>query len=179
MSDNTIDDFSPISAALLAHLKTAIPQMATVAAYEPYKPGQEGVIDSPALLLEVINVEPGGRVSGGRFPVIFNFAVHCILSTKTPEVSVQAVNLALRVEQVIDNNRWGFGESMEIPKSIEAFPGVFKPDDKGFESWVVTWKQVAHLGTGNTLPDFLPTQVLMGEYPNTGADHEGDYQGEP
>lgn len=179
MSDNTVEDFSPISAAILEAIKTAIPQLVTVQFYEPYQPGKPGLIDSPAVLLEVTNIEPGGRVSGGRLSVTFHFGLHCILGTQTPEVNVQVVNLALQVERLVQDNRWALGGAMESPKRIEAFPGVFKPDDKGFESWVVTWSQVAHLGEGNTLPDFLPTQVLIGEYPNTGAGHEGDYQSEP
>ena len=52
---------------------------------------------------------------------------------------------------------------------------MFKPDEKGFESWVVTWKQTYHLGDVALPPDYLPTDVYMGEAPAVGHGHEDDY----
>ncbi|MNL69168.1 hypothetical protein D3C87_1939920 [compost metagenome] len=54
---------------------------------------------------------------------------------------------------------------------------MFTPGEKGFESWLVSWKQTAHLGEAWELPvDGPAVEVFLGESPHIGKDHEGNYQ---
>ena len=159
--------------AMVEHFKAQMPWLNTVDAYKPQALGVSVV--SPAVLLEVVAMRPGRRVSNGKTPVELELAAHCILSVTTQRVEIEVCNFAALAVQFIDKNRWGLGEEVEAPTEVDAYPGMFKPDEKGFESWVVTWKQTYHLGDVALPPDYLPTDVYMGEAPAVGHGHEDDY----
>lgn len=158
---------------MAAEFKKQMPWLNTV---DTYKPQEVGVsVTSPAVLLEVVAMKPGRRVSNDKTPVELELAAHCILSVTTERVELEACNFAALAVQFIDKNRWGLGREIELPFGVDAYPGMFKPDAKGFESWIVTWKQVYHLGDVALPPHYLPSEVYMGEAPAVGLDHEDQY----
>lgn len=173
MKTNVDDGLTAGHDAMEAAFLEAMPWLKTVDAYKPLQGGQ--AVTSPAVLIEAVEMQPGRKASNGKTPVEVEFAAHCILSVTTSRVELAIRNFAALVIQFVDGNRWGLGEEVERPTELSAYPGMFKPDEKGFESWVVNWKQVFHLGEPETLPDYLPTDVFIGEYPNVGPGHEDDY----
>lgn len=140
-------------------------RLATVAEYDPVD-AHSKTIKTPAVLLELVEIRPAGRVTGGRTPAELAWSAHCVLSAATTNVQREVRNFAAQVMQLVDGNRWGLGEAVTRAEELEAFPGAFKPGDKGFESWIVNWKQTAHLGASWELPDDpVPGEVVIGPAP--------------
>lgn len=168
------DDFSVIHAAINAAFTATLPQQFTVSDYVPEQATGTALITTPALLIEAVSIKPGQKRSGGRLAISVEFAAHCILSMKTHNVELEVKNVAARVLQVVDKNRWGLAHA-EQPSELSAYAGMFS-EKLGFDSWVVSWQQEFHLGDVVLGDDWLPEQVFIGEAPNIGADHKDDYQ---
>lgn len=166
-------DFSQLHSAIIDEFKQKMPMLKTVSAYDPLS--REG-IKTPALLVELLEMKPARSLGDSRMSVNVDFCCHCCLSIKTEQVEIEIRNFAAKVLQVVNGNRWGLHEAVERPSDLSAFPGVFKPDAKGFESWVVAWEQVIHLGEVWQDVDFLPQEVFLGLAPDIGAAHQDKYE---
>jgi hypothetical protein len=171
MSENaegaqTIEDVGLLHDQIAAALRERFgASLKTVDEYDPVN-AQEGGIKTPAVLLELVEIRPAGRVTGGRTPVELAWSAHCVLSVTTDNVQREVRNFATQVLCLFDGNRFGLGKAVERAAELEAFPGMFKPGDKGFESWIVNWKQKAHLGDLWQLPDDpVPGEVIIGPAP--------------
>jgi len=151
-------------------------RLATVAEYDPVD-AHSKTIRTPAVLLELVEIRPAGRATGGRTAVELAWSAHCVLSAATANVQREVRNFAAQVLRLVAGNRWDLGESVGRPDDLEAFPGAFKPGDKGFESWIVNWKQTAHLGEVWELPvDGPAVDVFVGEFPYVGTEHQDRYR---
>lgn len=178
MSENAeasgLQDLGVLHDAIAAAVRARFgPRLVTVGEYNPVD-GDSKTVKTPALLLELVEIRPGGRTSGGRTPLELAWSAHCVLSSATDDVQRQVRNFAAEVLRLVDGNRWEQGEAVERATELEAFPGMFKPGDKGFESWVVNWKQTAHLGELWQLPVDVAGEVYVAEFPNIGQG--GDYE---
>lgn len=169
------DDLTQVHKAQVEFIKSALPFLRQVCAYEPAMQHGKNMIESPAVLIEVVQIKPGHKISGGRFSVTIEFAAHCILSMKTEKIQLELSNFAVRMLQIINDNRWGLRYS-KLPTDLAAFPGMFS-EELGFDSWVASWEQEFHLGEMNEGVDWLPSDLFIGEAPNIGADHKDDYTG--
>ena len=150
-------------------------RLTTVGMYNPVDPDSQS-IKTPAVLLELAEIRPNGRTTGGRTPMELVWTAHCALSAQTENVQLEVRNFAAQLVRLIDGARWGL-DYVERAGDLEAFPGLFTPGEKGFESWLVSWKQTVHLGEIWELPvDGPAVEVFLGESPNTGQDHEGNYR---
>ncbi|OCH08090.1 hypothetical protein A6E09_17225 [Aliivibrio fischeri] len=195
-----LNDFTELHEAIEAELKARIPQLDTVALYDPTSiaPGQAFSINTPAVLIEMTEAKPGRALTGGRIPFNCEFALHCILSSKTSDLPLAVRNLGAMVSLVVGYTKedssgdpseqmmisarqnWGLGskgvESISVD-SIAMYPGSFKPgkggNEKaiGFDSMIVTFEQQIHLG--NLLlnpPDFIAQSVEIKGTDNIGVD---------
>lgn len=176
MQDNTITNFTALHDAMVQTLKDRLP-LNTCEAYHPAEneEGHHTRVKSPAILVELAECKPGKPVSGGRLAFDCEFVFHCVLSTKTDRVEIEIRNFAAAAALVLKNNRFGLAKSVKAPTDINLYPGVFKPGDKGFESWVVVTNQTVYLGEHSEAYDYLPTELLLGFAPNIGPGHESDY----
>lgn len=166
-------DFETLHDAIVAQIKAKMPMLKTVKSYDPT---ERDAIKTPALLLELVEMKPGRKVGDGRLPITAEFAAHCLLSVKTERVDVEIRNFAAKMLQVVNGSKWGLADSVERPEALGAFPGMFKPDDKGFESWIVVWEQTLHLGDIWENADFLPNDVYVGEAPEIGLANQDKYE---
>jgi len=180
MSENvedgqTIEDVGLLHKQIVAALRARFgARLKTVGEYDPVN-AQSGGIKTPAVLLELVEIRPAGRVTGGRTPVELAWSAHCVLSSATDNVQREVRNFATQVLCLFDGNSFGLGSAVTRAGELEAFPGMFKQGDKGFESWIVNWKQTAHLGKAWELPvDGPADEVFVGEFPNIGLG--GDYR---
>ena len=140
-------------------------RLKTVAEYDPVD-SESNTIKTPAVLLELGEMRPGGRVTGSRTPVELAWSAHCVLSAATVNVQREVRNFAAKVMTVVDGERWELGDAVTRAEELSAFPGMFKPGEHGFESWIVNWKQTAHLGDSWELPeDSVPGEVKIGPAP--------------
>lgn len=156
MSDNTTQQVLENLDALHTNMVSAIRErfgklIKTVGEYDPTDPQSE-TIKTPAILIELTEFRPAGRTSGGRHAVELSWAAHCILSAATDDIQRQVRNFGLQALCLIDGQRWGLPDAVERASELEGYPGLFKPGDKGFESWIVNWKQTVHMGEGWQLP---------------------------
>lgn len=128
--------------AILATLSGAMPELTTVAAYAP---GEQ--IDTPAVLLELEVIEEDVAEDDGtdRVPLRCTWTLHCILSTRTPNVHREIRSMAAHVLGLIRRQRWG-GLPVRPPEQIEGGPGGISEGPHGFEAWYVTWEQMLYLG---------------------------------
>ncbi len=172
--EQTSDEIEQVHTAIKQAIIKAIPVLNTVELYDPLKHNR---IVTPAALIENVEMDviKGEVISGGRLPITLQFAVHCCLSTITEGVELEIRKFAAKMLKVVNKNRWGLS-NVKDPTELAAFPGMFKPDNKGYESWVVTWKQTIHLGDVWEGKDFLPQEVYLSAAPNIGKAHKDDYQ---
>ena len=166
-------DFEVVHKAIVSKIKAAMPVLKTVNSYDPT---DRDVIVTPALLIELVEIKPGKKIGDGRLPITAEFAAHCCLSVKTDNVDIEIRNFAAKTLQVVNGNRWGLPKAVERPAALGAFPGMFKPDDKGFESWVVVWEQDVHLGEIWQDADFLPQDAYLSAAPNVGLANQDKYE---
>lgn len=171
--ENEQVDFTQLHESIIKTIKAAMPMLKTVKSYDP---SERDALVTPALLLELVEMKPGKKRGDGRLPITAEFAAHCCLSVKTDQVDIEIRNFAAKMLQVVNGSRWGLNDAVERPDELGAFPGMFKPDDKGFESWVVVWEQNIHLGDVWQDADFLPIEVYVGETPNLGTSAQGKYE---
>jgi len=180
MSDNptSLTDFTPLHEAMITALKAKMGYIKTVEAYDPTTEsdgGQHSLVKTPAVLIELAELRPGKPLGDGRQAFSCEFIFHCILSTATKNVELEIRNYAAAVARVVYKNRWGFPNAAELPDDIGAYPGVFKPGDKGFESWVVSFRQNVFLGDVDVNQESIPTDVFYSMTPDIGAAHKDDY----
>lgn len=176
--DESLDriDLEKLHDGILAAIRNRFgARLKTVCAYDPVDPDFSD-IKTPAVLLELAEMSPGGRTSGGRSAVALGFTAHCMLSAKTEDVQIQVRNFAAQILRLVDGNHWELADMVERPSGLEAFPGMFTPGEKGFESWVVNWKQTVHLGDSWELPDDGPPRgVFASMVPLIGLAHKHQY----
>ncbi|WP_018692282.1 hypothetical protein [Algicola sagamiensis] len=70
-----------------------------------------------------------------------------------------------------------FGQPTEPPSHIQAFEDAFDPHMDAFVCWRVEWQQVVQVGVDMFVENGTPPEhIYFSESPNTGTDHEDDYQ---
>ncbi|MHA6195536.1 hypothetical protein ACX3YG_14320 [Pseudomonas wadenswilerensis] len=178
MSENaeSLEDLGPLHDSIMTAIRERFgARLKNVAEYDPIA-SQGQTIVTPAVLLELVEIRPAGGVTGGRTPLELNMSAHCVLSAATDNVQREIRNFAAQLLCLVDGNRWGLGSAVTRAGELEAFPGMFTPGEKGFESWVVNWKQTVHLGSVWSLPpETLPQTVWLGQAPNIGPGNESSY----
>ncbi|NYZ70407.1 hypothetical protein H0A36_30815, partial [Endozoicomonas sp. SM1973] len=132
----TLNNLTQYHQAVIEGITAALPNLATVAAYNPT---EEQQLKTPAVLLELTQMEPAEAISGGRISVNLSMAAHVFLAknNKVDDIQLSIRNLAAYVLQAVHRNNWGLGGAVGNPKTVEAFPGSFNPDCDGYESWLV------------------------------------------
>lgn len=153
-----VTTFTAFHDAMAEELKARIPVLATVDAYEE-SPSEQ--METPAVLVGVEEMEAGRKVSGGRIAMNLYISAYCLLSTKTPRAALEILNMAASAASVVNGNRWGMGECVELPKAVTALPGVFERGGKGLHCWVVSWQQTIHLGEKWTTPEGTPHPIYL------------------
>ena len=150
----------------------------TVAAYDPFPDveGQERVpLVTPALLLELVDIQPGDDDGTGRTPLRLSWGAHCILSFRTAQMQIELREYAADVLAHVRYNRWGYPEAVREPENVSARPGEFRPEQAGFDSWLVSWEQLVLVGPDIWAGGIAPTEVWFGIAPQIGAAHVNDY----
>ncbi|MDE1465925.1 hypothetical protein [Spartinivicinus poritis] len=156
----TLNNLTQYHQAVIEGIKAALPNLATVAAYNP---AEEQKLNTPAVLLELTQMEPAEAISGGRIAVNLAMAAHVFLAKNDVEdIQLSIRNLAAWVLQAVHRNNWGLGGAVGNPKTVEAFPGSFNPDCDGYESWLVSWEQTIYLGAEDQPPEWLPGEIVLG-----------------
>lgn len=134
----------------------------------------EQVFSGPTILVEFSDFDRPVKTSGKK-SVELRMHIHCILSAANDNVSLEVANFAAFVSTLIDSNTWGL-DYVKPPTEISGQPGKFDTGTKGFDSWIVSFKQVVGIGDGWEPDNFVPDQVLWGLAPDVGLGNEDNYK---
>lgn len=141
-------------------IKAALPMVKTVDAYDVTR---KGTIKTPAVLLEALEMKPGRRVTGRRTPAHGGVLRPLCPVGENRQRGVGGAQLRRPPDARDRRQHLGVRRVRRTPDRLtSAFPGVFNPDEKGFESWVIGWEQTLHLGEVWEEADFLPHDVVIG-----------------
>jgi hypothetical protein len=144
-------NLSDVHQAVIDALKDRFPKV-TIASYDP----SENLASlTPACLLNIEELPKAPDVGDGRYPVLAQFAIHCVLGREVENLQMELQEFAVAVSQfVYEKGIWKTGSVVEKPHNIEAYPGNFRKETKGgFDSWVVNWEQKLYLGASTWQPE--------------------------
>ena len=169
-------DFSEVHEAQVAAFAEALP-MVSKSNILPFGDAKTPQINDPTLLLEVaeLDIDELKKGSGGKIWVRAQFQAHCMLPRSVPLVSIECINFAAVVLKIVHRNTWQLAH-VGKPEQLNAVPGRYSNDPKGFESWIVSWWQTVAIGDNWQLPAPAPEHVMLSEAPHVGADHKASYE---
>ena len=134
----------------------------------------EQVFNGPTILVEFSEFDRPLKTSGKK-SVELLMHLHCILSSANDNVSLEVANFAAFVSTLIDGNTWGL-DYVKPPTEIAGQPGKYDTGTKGFDSWIVSFKQVVGIGESWEPDNFVPNEVLWGIAPDVGLGNEDKYK---
>lgn len=150
---------SDVHQAIIDALKTRFPKV-TIDSYDP----SENLTQlAPACLLNIEELPKAPDVGDGRYPVLAQFAIHCVLGREVKNLQMELQEFAVAVSQFVNEmGIWLTGAVLEKPLNIEAYPGNFRKETKGgFDSWVVNWEQKLYLGASTWQPEQSVSSVSI------------------
>lgn len=114
----------------------------------------------PAILLDLIELEPGKDPGTGELELISHWEARVIVSDSQPKSSLWALVQAVMLW--LFNNRWS---DLNIGRAIlkQAGPDHFSPEYQGHQVWLVEWTQ--SLRVGEDIWDgtgIIPTIISVG-----------------
>lgn len=177
MSEPILANLRELHDAILANLRdTYRDRVYTIAAYDPFPEldGQDPKpVDTPAILLEIEDIEPGEMDGTDRTPLHLSFVAHCILSFRTTDLQLELREFGADMLAHVRDNRWGLRDSVRQPTALSAKPGEFRPDLDGFDSMLVRWEHEVYVGENFWDGGKLPTEVYVQSLP-FGVERGGD-----
>lgn len=165
MAWNTLQPFT--DAVLLNLTKTFSDRINTIRLHDP----QIRKLITPALVLDVVEIEDGKTTCDDRSPVIVNFALHCLF----PQSSNMIASVAGMTADIIGYLRyqkWGLGARVNMPENLQAKRAAVRPNAYG--QWIITWQQMLYLGTEDD-PVCTTKKPYSSYVPKTGTPHEKNY----
>ena len=167
---NTNINLSDVHQAIIDALKGRFPKV-TIDSYDPSE-NLESL--APACLLNIEELPKAPDVGDGRYPVVAQFAIHCVLGREVKNLQMELQEFAVAVSQfVYEKGIWLKGSVLEKPFSIEAYPGNFRKDTRGgFDSWVVNWEQKLYLGESTWQPETVKSGIRIATNPTEENDQD-------
>ena len=179
MTTAVLESLRQLHEAILADLSDHYAdRVATIAAYDPFPEADDQErqpLTTPALLLELVAIDPDAEDGTDRQVLRLTWSAHCVLSFRTAQVQIELREFAADVLGRVRYNRWGLPAAVREPQAMNAQPGEFRPDQVGFDSWLVTWEQIVFVGQDVWAGGIAPTEVWFGIAPQIGAAHVDDY----
>lgn len=171
---NTALNIDTMYAQITAQLQAAFPVFKTVVFYEDDEDEQ---LPTPALLLELSEVEPDTNENGGEpnLPAQLRFEARVVLSQRTPNVKAAIRAQAMAVAGWLHNHSWGNGVNAEPCRVIACAKDEFEPNLDKWAVWRVEWINQAFLGAScYAAPGPMP-DAFYSFAPKIGAAYKSDY----
>jgi len=170
---NTNITLSDVHQAIIDALKVRFPRVTI----DSYDPSENLETLAPACLLNIEELPKAADVGDGRYPVVAQFAIHCVLGREVTGLQMELQEFAIAVSQfVYEKGIWLKGSVLEKPFSIEAYPGSFREETLGgFDSWVVNWEQKLYLGASTWQPETVKSGVRIAANP-IDEDNQNEYR---
>ncbi|WP_394179629.1 hypothetical protein [Marinomonas posidonica] len=163
-------NLTDVHQAITDALKSRFPKV-TIESYDPNKNMYEL---APACLLNIEELPKAPDVGDGRYPVVAQFAIHCVLGQEVDNLQMELQEFAIAVSQfVYEKGIWLTGSVLEKPFNIEAYPGNFRKETQGgFDSWVVNWEQKLYLGASTWQPEIVKHGIRITTNPTNENDQD-------
>lgn len=161
MNEN-LNDFTELHDAMVKTLRESLPMADTVAWFDPIEHLKHDsfCINTPAVLIDLSEITPAPAQTGNEMTLVCHFAVHCILSAKTPLLQLAVRNFAALVARTCNRQHWGLsGRGVQAIKydTLDIYPGTFSGTGKtgiGYDSMIVEFEQVIAIGNGLANPSW-------------------------
>lgn len=160
-------------AAVSDHIAAELPWLKSVDDY----PEQFEKLSTPCAFFGVVDWD---RAEDQRMTGELSVVLSCqllVVFGQAGQVSSKAVrNAAMAMSVKIDEQR--FGLEVDPAQFVSAAPWAFDPDLDQYVVWAVNFVHQIEVGEDqfDLVPDFLPSQVNVGQVPKNGADNLDEYE---
>ncbi|WLG99728.1 hypothetical protein PSH92_20485 [Pseudomonas beijingensis] len=129
----------------------------------------------PAVVLELVELEPGRDPGTGEVGVEARFEARIIVGSDHERCQQVAAFIAAQLIILLRMQTWGL--AVEPAEFIQASQDWTRPELDSYAVWVVEWTQGIYLGKEEwPWPNQPPGTLLWGFSPDTGPGSEGSYQ---
>lgn len=156
-----------IDAVLLNLTETFSDRITTIRLHDP----QIRKLTTPALVLDVVEIEDGKTTCDDRSPVIVSFALHCLFP-QSSDMIASVAGMTAEILGYLRYQKWGLGARVNMPENLQAKRSAVRPNAYG--QWVITWQQLIYLGADDAA-FCTATEPYYSYVPKTGTPHEKDY----
>ena len=141
--------------------------------YCGHYPNRMDAITVPAVLIDLVELEPGTDLGTEELVLVAHFEARVIMQSNVSPEPIQA--LVLSVLQWL-NDMNDTPATVTKPNIKQALPDAFAPDTNAYQVWQIHWSQSLRMGPSVWEGEGIaPSQIWLGQSPNIGADHEPQY----
>jgi len=141
--------------------------------YCGHYPSRMDAITVPAVLIELVELEPGTDLGTEELVLVAHFEARVIMQVNASPEPIQT--LVLSVLQWL-NDMNNYPTKVTKPNIKQALPDAFAPDTHAYQVWQIHWSQSLRMGPSVWEGEgIVPSQIWLGQSPDIGADHEPQY----
>lgn len=135
-------------------------------------------LPTPAIVLDMEQMEPGIDPGDGRTALDSSLSLHCLIPQIKTGAEIQVRSMAAEVAQRVNYNKWGLGDAINYPENLTSNQDTLSPGASGYTHWVVSWNQTLYITPDrpDPVPEFLPDECYSSFEPAVGEDFEDDYE---
>ncbi|RMR10881.1 hypothetical protein [Pseudomonas syringae group genomosp. 3] len=170
MSDQTFS-LDQLYQAIEQHIQDAIPGLQ----YVGTMPDMLQQVSVPAVLLEMVEFEPGSDQGTGETALNARLEARVIVGAEQEQCQQQAVFAATQLCVLLRAQTWGL--AVNAAELVRAAQDWSRPELDGYAVWVVEWTQGIYLGEEQwPWPDQPPGTLVWGFSPDVGPGNEEFYK---
>lgn len=129
----------------------------------------------PAVLIELVELEPGIDQGTGETALIARFEARVIVGAEREQCQQQAAFAASQLAVLLRLQTWGL--EVEPSEFVRAAQDWSRPELDGYAVWVVEWTQGIYLGEEEwPWPNEPPGTLVFAFTSDTGRDNDDQYQ---
>ncbi|UZS62395.1 hypothetical protein [Pseudomonas syringae] len=129
----------------------------------------------PAVLIELVELEPGVDQGTGETALIARFEARVIVGSEREQCQQQAAFAASQLAVLLRLQTWGL--EVEPSEFVRAAQDWSRPELDGYAVWVVEWTQGIYLGEEEwPWPNEPPGTLVFAFTSDTGRDSDDHYQ---
>ncbi|AQL40041.1 hypothetical protein [Pseudomonas syringae] len=129
----------------------------------------------PAVLIELVELEPGVDQGTGETALIARFEARVIVGAEREQCQQQAAFAASQLAVLLRLQTWGL--DVEPSEFVRAAQDWSRPELDGYAVWVVEWTQGIYLGEEEwPWPNEPPGTLVFAFTSDTGRDSDDLYQ---
>ncbi|UVM13074.1 hypothetical protein [Pseudomonas protegens] len=126
--------------AIERHIRDAIPGLAYVAVM----PDLLDRVAIPAVVIELVELEPGSDQMTGETALEARFEARVIVGSELPQCQQQAAFVASQMAVLLRMQTWGV--EVAAAEFVRSAQDWTRPELDGYAVWVVEWTQGIYLG---------------------------------